>query len=343
MEVSIPRFKIILRPTDTGLFYYSPAWYSYKLSSALYNPFPILYLTSYWHVSAYGNSEALKSMNISIPQISPFAQKSIVESKDDMPYFVKMSVSEEEFFTNGYNFLKSLGWNSVILYATNDEAFYGMFLVAEKLCKARGINVLNPEHLRVFPQNYSRTDFEKYREYFDVARKSRCKVFLIFAWDRGPIWEGLYDIGYRKGEFYSIGDFSTIEYMSRPAEEQYKKKWRELIVGSFILGYKEWNGDIGQRIYKELSEMYDDDISSFCMCYDTVTVATAALNYALNIGKDYENPKEFMKIIRDIRVKGCMGNIYFSRDNNNIGYAKFQIYQVNIAESGKIYVLPIAI
>jgi hypothetical protein len=174
----IPGFKIVLRQTNTGLFSYDSYWYIQKLSEVLYKPFPILYLTSYWYSSAYGNAITLKYLNKEIPQISSFAQNKKVESKEDLPYLVKMTVSEYDYVANGINFILSLGWKSVVLFGTDDRVYADMYLVFLNLCKARGINVVNPEHLRVIPDNYTRQDFPKFREYFEVAKASRCRFFI---------------------------------------------------------------------------------------------------------------------------------------------------------------------
>ena len=104
---TIPRHKIILRSTDTGIFAFYEDWYKYKLSQVLYDPQPIVYLTSYWHIAAYGNAVTLKKMNNSLPQISPFAQKSMVESREEFTNFVKLSASEDDFLLNGINFFIS--------------------------------------------------------------------------------------------------------------------------------------------------------------------------------------------------------------------------------------------
>jgi hypothetical protein len=201
----IPRFKLNLRTTDTGLFYYQEDWYKFKLSQVLIKPFPVLYLTSYWSTSAIGNSLALKSLNIKIPQISPFAQSAIIESKENFPDLVKISVSEEEYITNGLNFIMSLGWKSLVLFGTDDDSFYRVYLAAARLCKARGIKIVNPEEFRVLPANYSGNDFEKFRMFFQAAKDTRCRVYLVVTFNKAAVWEGLYDVGLRKGDFLLLG------------------------------------------------------------------------------------------------------------------------------------------
>ena len=337
----IPRHKINLRPTDTGIFGFYEDWYMYKLSQVLYNPQPVVYLTSYWHTSAYGNAVVLKKMNNSLPQISPFAQKSIVESKEEFPDFVKLSISEDDFLLNGVNFIVSQNWDSIVLLGTDDETFYSYVVAAERLCKARGVKIVNPQKFRIFPSNYTRDDFEKYKSYFQAAKDTRCRIYLIFAWERGSIWDGLYEIGLRKGDFYTISDQATLTYLNEAIDIQILNNRRELVGNSFILGYKEWNGIKGQQLYQELNSLYPE-ISYFCMCYDTVSVAVSAINYAINLGKDYENHQDLMKIIRYNKVQGCMGNVYFSKDSTNIANAKFLISQVIKDKSSKFYASPLA-
>lgn len=336
----IPNFQFNLRKFDTGLFLYEENWYKQKLSEALVSPKPIAILTNFWPVAAIGTSITLRTMNIQLPQISPFAQAPEAESKENFPYLLKLSVSQIEFLSNAINFLMSFGWRSIVLLATDDDTFYPYYLAIVELAKARGITIVNSEDKRIFPSNYTRDDYEQYISYFKEVKDSRCRVILMFAWHRGYIWEGLYDIGLRKGEFISITDSAFATYL-KDTEEKYLVKRREIAHGIFSLLYKEWNGPLGESLKSEFVKIFPS-LDYLCLCYDTVVVVKEAIKYMLNYGEDIENAEKLLYYMRSNKVTGCMGNVYFSKDTTSVSNGKFAINQILSYSNQTLYSREIA-
>lgn len=326
----IPRFEITLYPTDCGTFFYDEAWYDNCFKTIVKVP-AIAYLTSFWDMSAYGNLITLRRYGVFLPQISPFSQADFIDNKDLYPEFLKLSTSIGQYLTNGFMFMKALGFDSVVIFATDDLIFQEQYRSTVEYAQKVGIKISNPVEMQIFPSNYSRDDFEKYRDYFQAAKDTRCRFYVLTVWDRGLIWEGLYDIGLRKGDFITLSESALLTYLEGE-EEQYLKKRIELVYGSFSVIYKEWNGDLGQQLKAEMTQIFPI-LNYMCMTYDTISVLKNSIQYMLSRGEDYEDPVTLAKTMRNGKLTGCLGSIYFDREGNSRGVAEFTIQQVLTKES----------
>ena len=52
---------------------------------------------------------------------------------------------------------------------------------------ASGVRIVNPVDLRILPLSYSRDDFETYKNYFQAAKDTGCRIYLINCVNRGLI------------------------------------------------------------------------------------------------------------------------------------------------------------
>ena len=321
----LPGFQVALLPTDCGLYFYNQAFYNKCLSQ--YQDFGLAYLAPFWQGAANGTYRALQALGLSIPQISPICQNFELDSKSEFPLFIKLSVSASLYYGSAFLFQRSLGWKCINVLATNDPTYQEQYNDILTYSKLMGIEVLNPQEKQVIPWNYSRDDFEQYRDYFEAAKSNRCRVFAILAYDRGLVWEGLYDVGMRKGDFVQFGASAILSYLKGDVEEKYLKKRREIIEFSFVIAYREWIGDIGEKVYFDLSKLHPDT-SYMCFAYDTFEVVKEAIRFIMTKGENYENRTELAKVMRNNRIKGCLGNVFFDRDSNSRAQAEFSVYQV---------------
>ena len=334
-ENQMPGYEVTLHPTDCGLYLYHDLYYHLCLSQ--YQDFGLAYLAPFWQGAANGTYRELQSRGLQIPQISPICQNNDMDRKSTYPLFLKLSVSVSLYFSSAFLFQRSLGWKYLNVLATDDPIYQEQYIDILTYSKLMGIEVLNPRDKQVIPWTYTRNDFEKYREYFEAAKKTRCRVFIILAYDRGLIWEALYDVGMRKGEFIQIGDSAFLVNLHVDIEEKYLRKRRELAEFSFAIAYREWIGDVGERTYYELSKVYPDT-SYMCFAYDTFSVVKEAINFIILKGENYENQTELAKVMRNNRIKGCLGNIYFDKDTNSRSQTDFSIYQIIYKPNQKTFI-----
>ena len=136
---------------------------------------------------AYGNYVTLSNLGLKIPQISPFASDDSVDNKTTMPYLLKLSVATEEYFSNAFIFIKSLGWTNVVVLATDDNTHYNQYLYTVAYAFYSGVKIVNPSNKQMLPWNYTRNDFYTYKSYFQAAKDTGCRIFIIVCYDRGLI------------------------------------------------------------------------------------------------------------------------------------------------------------
>lgn len=321
----IPEFKIELYPTDCGIFLYEENWYNNCLNQAR-NNLGLAYLSHIWDTAALGTLLTLKTLGINIPQISPISLDDKLDNKTTFPEFLKLSVSLKEFFSNAFIFQKALGWKSLAVLATDDSTFYTEYNYVVLYSALAGVKIVNDQSKRILPQNYTRDDFEKYKGHFQAVKDSRCRVIAIFASDRGLIWEGLYDVGLRRGDIILIGESAIFSFLSG-IEDKYLRKREALVDGALVYKYREWIGELGESLKSEMSSLFPE-ISYMCMTYDTVSTVKESIIYILNKGEDYEDPEMLKKTMRNIKFTGCLGTVYFDRESNSRASAQFTIQQL---------------
>jgi Receptor family ligand binding region len=330
----IPGFYIDLIPTDCGEFLYDENWYK-NCYSKLLNKLGIAYMTGFWYTHAYGSYITLEQLGVTIPQVSPLSQDSSVDNKTAMPYFLKQSVTVSNFLNTCFLFLKAMGWNSINVIGTDDPTFYQQYLQIVQYAELNGFNIVNPLDKRIMPWNYTRADFEQYKSYFQAAKDTRCRIFILPVYDRGSLWEGFYDIGFRRGDFINLGDSATMTYFTGQ-EEQYLLKRKELLYGSLTLNYKEYNGALGLEVKNVLSETFKD-LSCMCLAYDTFSVIKEAFNYVLNRGYDYENPDLLSNAMRNNKFIGCLGTVYYDSQSNSRANSIFTVQQIANNETSQTF------
>ena len=307
-------FEFDLFPTDCGNVIYDETWFKMCLEQVV-NKLGIAYLTTIPSQGAKGNLLTLRSFSKQIPQISPLAILKELESKSAYPELLKLGVEEEFYFLSGVRLLQNLRWKDIIFFVSDSALYLGLLKTIPLYLEKLKIRIINPDNLRVFPSNYTRDQFEEYKAYFQYVKKSRCRVFYIFSSVTSYIIEGLYDIGLRKGDIILIGESSLISILEEDIDIKYIRKRSELIVGSLIVGYKEWEGKLGEQLKNELLKFFND-VSYMCLTYDTVSVVKNAIMHLINYGEDFEDPSTLIETMRIQKFVGCMGNIYFKSDKN---------------------------
>lgn len=323
----IENFMIELFPTDCGNMYYDA-----NLSRACFEPIlnklGIVYLTSGWGTGALGNFQTLKSFNHYIPQISPTVQIDELGDKTLFPEFLKLTVSLNEFISSALYLMKAFNWDAANIFFSDDPVHYYMYPKLISYLEYIQYIVPNPVEKRIFPKNYTRDDFDKYKTLFEEAKNNLCRIFFIYAINFGDILEGLYDIGLRKGDIVILtADSTVINSVNEDIDEKYLVKRCEFIEDTYFHNYKGWNGVLGQELYDEISARISP-INNICMSYDTVTVAKESVKYLITTGNDYEDLKLVEKTMRNSKTIGCNGNIIFDRNSNNRESALFKFQQI---------------
>ena len=318
-------FEFITKGTNCGNDAFEPTWYYACLSSAIKTN-PVAYLTSSAGFGSYGNLIILKQMGLFIPQVAGYGIFQGIDNSTLFPEYLTLSLSMVDYALSGPSLLaKNFGWKDVIIIGTEDLSL--LVNSAIQILTLFGLNIINPENLRLLPANYTRDDFHLYKEIFYFAKKSKCRFYIIYCKDSGIIIEGLYDAGLRKGDFMTYWNPSDIEGMINEKNPAYLRKRLELIQGGLIMGYKEWEGSFGVMLKQELNQLYSN-VNFMCLTYDAFLLIKNSIQDLVSIGEDFEDPTILMAAMRRQRMTGCVGNIYFSKDFNTRVSAKILLRQI---------------
>ena len=323
----IPNFYLQAFPTDCGISLYDPYYYD-TCYSPIKNDLGVAYVSYFDECPSYGAVETLRQLNVSIPQISPFAQGDTLDNSTAFPEFLKLTLPTLQYIINSQVYIKSLGWDAVVILATDDAGSMMQYMLALEFA-AQGTTILNPTDKQVLPSNYTREDFEKYRSYFQAAKDTRCRYFIITAIDRGLILEGLYDIGLRRGDFVYITDPSVLSVLSG-VEEKYLIKRQELLLDCFAVTYMEFVGDLGATLKAELSAIFPST-TYMCLSYDTISVIKEAIIFTIAKGEDFEDPDTMKRAMRNNKLIGCLGTVFFGQGVNYRSSAPFLMMQIRNA------------
>ena len=306
-------FDLELFPTNCGNVLYDENWYKMCLGSVL-NDLGVAYLTILWSGGAKENLLTLRSLLKQIPQISPQALLKELENKSAYPELLLLYPSEDLYLLSSLRIFENLKWREFILFGSTDLN-YSINAIIDYVSTTK-LKIINPSNLIFFAQNYTRDQFDEYKEYFEFAKKSRCRIFLILSTVTSYIIEGLYDIGLRKGDFILVSEPRIFDSLKENIENKFMKKRTELLEGSLVIGYKEWEGKLGEILQKEMSELFSE-ISNMCVTYDSLVVVKNALMHLLAFGYDFEDPTILGRVMREQKFVGCLGDVYFNSDSNS--------------------------
>ena len=119
--------------------------------------------------------------------------------------------------------------------------------------------------------------------------------------------EGLYDIWLRKGDF--IGIFSILLLPTINTSDVFQYKIEELMNGSFVQVIKEYVGEYGQQLLREI-KLFTNSTLNPCYSYDSVTIVKNSILHLMAVGEDYEDPSVLNNYIRIQKTIGCMKKPY---------------------------------
>ena len=312
LNKEIENFELKLFTTDCGNTIYDPNLYL-KCFSEILPDMGIAYLSSFSSIVSIGNLITLRSLNYSLPQLTPNLQGNALASKSLYPEFVTLTVPEAEYYSTILYFLSTLRWRSVIMIGSDDEFSLAIFNDLKSIFTKYKITIANPEESQIFPQSYTRDDFSKYKEKFNLIKNTLCRIYIITSINIQSIIESLYDIGLRKGDFIALLHSSLANAIN--LNDKYRYKLNELLAGSLTHDFKEFVGDYGRLIQNEVLGI-TNNTSLYCNTFDTVLIVKNAILHLMSIGEDYENPIMLMNYIRILKSIGCMGNLQIDNYSN---------------------------
>lgn len=275
-----------------------------------------VFLSHFWKNDTMRVFKSLMDTGILVPQIGFFSTTLKNESLNYIGKIVSIGLDFDETFLNLWTVVKNYGWEDFIVFTTDDVYdmnYYRQFLI---LIEKLGVRIRNPDHYRIFPTNYSRTDFNQYKDFFEFALLSRCRIFYLLISNNGDIIEGLYDIGIKKGDAIIIGNLNIYKFLLEDIPTKYMKKRQEMLSSSILTSINEYVGEFGQEIKLEIEEKYNTT-KFLCYAFDSILLLENTFNYANIRGINLEDISMFYYSFINQKTFGCSGTIIFADEVNH--------------------------
>ena len=334
---NLKNFEYEFIPTDCGNFYFDVNLSVACLAKHVRNT-GLAYISGYWYTSALASLLSFKAFNIFLPQISPFGLSDYVNNQTLFPEFIKMSGRLDEFLQNSIFTFKIFGWKDILIISNDDRTSRYLNSQVKLFVSKMGLNILNQGANEFFPINYTRDDFEKYKSIFHFIKDSKCRILILLSVNSGPILEGFYDIGFRKGDLIIIGNINLFFNLHEEIEKEYINKRKEIFEGSLLFNSIEYEGEKGKKLENELRSKYKN-VNNMCLTYDAFYVVSNSIDFLLSKGENYEDTHLLMNAMRTQKFLGCSGNVFFINGENSRNRAWLSTVQYLTNSSTREYYL----
>ena len=308
-------FEYELIPTDCGNINFDITW-SINCLSKHVQTHGLAYVSSFLVGAALGNLFSFRAFNIFLPQVSPFGISDVVNDESTYPEFIKLSGKFNEYVQNSifmFNFFK---WHEFIIISGDDLGNQFLMQEISSTMIKMGFKFINPKKFQMIPSNYTREDFESYKDLFEFIRDSKCRLLLTIYTNPGMILEGLYDVGLRKGEIIMLGNFNLYDSLLDDIDEKFMIKRKEIFNGALLTTQIEYEGEYGRKVETVLKEKYGNVIN-MCLTHDALLTVTHSIRYIIAKGENYEDPKMLIRTMRTQKFVGCSGDVYFIPKENS--------------------------
>lgn len=175
--------------------------------------------------------------------------------------------------------------------------------------------------------------FETYGDALEAALDSDIRIIMINA-VQGSIdlfmLHYLYEKrGARAGDYIIYQNYAS-EYVDILATTtQERDIFRQMLAGTLTTTQPTYVGEIGDTLYAAY-KTYDPLRSPpfyICYDYDSPFLLAHALDAALALGEDFENPNVLHRFLREVKFTGCSGDIVLEISTNDRRMPGYDLYQ----------------
>lgn len=273
-----------------------------------------------------------------VPYIDYFSPKPVISSdtyaglsdKNLYPSMVRAVPSSDYNGAILANTLKVFGWNKIMILYTTTSKYYNAYQVFLSLSKYYGIEILNGDENITFPYLYTRDQFENFRSTFQSCYDSGARILiaLLASPDYFHIIEGLYDVGFRKGDLQVLSSTVTGGNICGSESDEHCLKRKELLVGALGTYGAEWIGDYGKEMEQMFIIAFDSFTAFQCTAFDQNMALLRAISEVVKSGFDYEDSQILIKYARQGKFVGCSGTFSISQDSNDRSNAASMLQNV---------------
>ncbi|CAG9310181.1 unnamed protein product [Blepharisma stoltei] len=265
---------------------------------------------------AIGYIYALRSLNYSIPNVSPYAISSLSQNKSSFPEF--MTVTKDERFNTGVilNLAGVFGWKHfIIIYDEDNLGTYNYFV--EKIAK-NNMKIANSPDLRTMDMFYTKDEYPKWKNWFAKIISLKVRLFVIFL--TPPFWfyivESFYDAGLRRGDALFLSNARLAYSIVWETDLVQQRKIIELLYGTVITAQGEWIGEYGQKIKNGFIKEYGNETDFRCLAFDATILLLNGIEFTIKQGQNVNDHQVMNENLRKQKFLGCSGSISIEPEGN---------------------------
>ena len=268
----------------------------------------------------------LSSLNLSLPFIGGIGSSGLLSNKHEYPYFTRTCSPSSDFASAWANLIRLYGWTKIIAHYTNDSFGTTAYRILNNSQETYGFKFINDEKFRPIDLIFDNQTVKLYAEHMKDSISLGCNIHFLMMGDPTPyFWfEGLYDLGVRRGDFTFVL-FTSTGLSNFEAANANVKKRKELMHGTLLIFNGAWVGEYGAQVKQEYLK-YRESAWGRSYFIDAVYSAGVTSKLLIDQGKAYEDKDVFMSALRNVRFLGATGMISFSSDSNDRNIYYYNVF-----------------
>ncbi|CAG9309816.1 unnamed protein product [Blepharisma stoltei] len=235
----------------SGNTYHQNLCFSHALSTPA-----VGFITSPFSSESISFIYTLRSLNCSIPNVSPYSPSDTLRNKAEFPEF--MTITKDIKFNAKVmiDLAVVFRWqNFIVLYddANDLDCQYFISLIEQfnmKTATKFNIKIANSPDMRKMNTTYTVDKFSQWKGWFESLISLNVRLYVIFL--NIPSWwhvvESFYDAGLRRGDAIFLSNGRVAYSLTWETDTSQISKLIELLYGSVVVFHAEWFGEYGKKL-----------------------------------------------------------------------------------------------
>ncbi|CAG9309823.1 unnamed protein product [Blepharisma stoltei] len=329
-------FEITSTNTDCGVSVYDEEYGVSCFSQLLVTP-GVGFLTSNYPSISISYIYTLRSLNVSIPNISPYAPSVLSGNQALFPEFMTVASDIRFNIQLILNLAVIFGWkNFIVIYNKRNIENYNYFV---SKIEQFDMKIVNSPDLQMIDSNYTVKDFPKWENWFSSIISLKVRLYVIFL--TPPYWfdviESFYDAGLRRGDAIFLSNI-RMAYMLIWESIEDQRKINELFYGGVIVAQAEWIGEYAKTIKSGMKKIYGNDTNYGCFAFDAAMLLLYGIEFTIKHGQDLKNSEILNENLRKQKFTGCSGTVSIEQGSNQRSLPTIGVFSLSWDEdSGLLY------
>lgn len=265
-------------------------------------------------------------LGIKTPVLAGMGNSPILGNSTMFPTFFRLVSPINHIINFSMVVLRKLLWKNFIMFYSDDNWGTSLYLKYLNIELSGEINIINSLKFRKIPFDFKPQMLKDYKDHIKDAVNSGGNIVFLLMSDPTVYFflEGLYDYGIRRSDFVYIL-FTPSVFDQIYSEDGDQAKREELMDGTHMAYNTMWMGEYGYQVQNDYKN-FSGKTWLPCFYIDAVFTIAHTLEYLIYQGRDYEDPEEFIFVLRSIRFLGATGVISFEKTGNSRNLYYYGIY-----------------